>query len=219
MRRLAPRLDDVVLAAERLQAPAPYGQSSAYDHDEMDCRVEGCPNVARYKAAQVCGVHYSRFRRTGTFDGRPVTNLCLQCGAALIRDGKRGGRLYCSPRCEARYRRRVSDEPMTCLLCGAQRIARGDAIWCSRKCASRAGNLRFHYGLDVDEYRAILTAQGYACAICKRSFAEVVPHVDHDHASGRVRGVLCAPCNFALGSFQDDPKRLASALAYLAAQE
>lgn len=63
-----------------------------------------------------------------------------------------------------------------------------------------------------------MSVQDGLCAICK---APETPepkgnlHVDHDHTSGRVRGLLCFPCNAGLGSFKDDIERLEAAIEYL----
>lgn len=72
-------------------------------------------------------------------------------------------------------------------------------------------------GLSLEEYEAKWTAQGSACAICgrqpkpgQRRYA-----VDHDHKSGRVRGILCWFCNRGLGYFMDRPWVLDVAAAYL----
>lgn len=56
--------------------------------------------------------------------------------------------------------------------------------------------------------------QGGVCAVC---FDPLGPdaHVDHDHESGLVRGLLCRSCNLGLGNFKDDPVRLAAAADYL----
>jgi hypothetical protein len=58
----------------------------------------------------------------------------------------------------------------------------------------------------------MIEAQGGLCAICRRRPAV---HVDHDHAFDVVRGVLCFPCNAALGQLQDDPQLFRNAIDYL----
>lgn len=58
----------------------------------------------------------------------------------------------------------------------------------------------------------MLAGQDGRCAICRT--AEAV-HVDHDHTTGQVRGMLCFPCNAALGQLGDRPEVLRRALSYL----
>jgi len=60
----------------------------------------------------------------------------------------------------------------------------------------------------------LLAEQGGLCAICREAPAA---HVDHDHATGRVRGLLCFNCNGALGQFRDRPDLMLRAYAYLTA--
>ncbi|MFJ6757867.1 endonuclease VII domain-containing protein [Streptomyces sp. NPDC091273] len=62
---------------------------------------------------------------------------------------------------------------------------------------------------DRDE---LIAAQGEVCAICQEGLAE---HVDHDHQTGKVRGVLCFSCNAALGQFKDRPDVMRRAAAYV----
>jgi hypothetical protein len=73
-----------------------------------------------------------------------------------------------------------------------------------------------------EEGRRIFDAQNGKCAICNESLGDLkndrVPSeakLDHDHETGRIRGVLCDKCNRGLGFFKDDPKRLRDAVAYL----
>jgi hypothetical protein len=67
------------------------------------------------------------------------------------------------------------------------------------------------YGIDNAQLAWMVLQQG-GCAICGSPKAT---HVDHDHRTGRVRGVLCFNCNNALGHFDDDPRVLAAAADYL----
>jgi hypothetical protein len=73
------------------------------------------------------------------------------------------------------------------------------------------------YGLTPADKQAILWAQHDACAICGYEFGQKLGdfHVDHCHATGRVRGFLCDRCNRGLGYFRDTPEFLLTAAAYL----
>lgn len=88
--------------------------------------------------------------------------------------------------------------------------------------SGRAAHLRSAYGLSVEDYEALLAEQGGRCAICGRPPRGVhrggrpqVLAVDHDHVTGRVRGLLCSPCNSALGRLGDTPEALERVLGYL----
>jgi hypothetical protein len=71
--------------------------------------------------------------------------------------------------------------------------------------------------VTVEEYEQLLLDQRYACAICKTpadQFQRAL-HVDHDHVTGKVRGLLCVRCNTGLGCFKDSTENLVEALHYL----
>lgn len=70
------------------------------------------------------------------------------------------------------------------------------------------------YGITVQQYDAMREAQANLCAIC--SCEMKVACIDHCHTDGRVRGLLCQPCNTGLGFFKEDPENLARAIQYLA---
>lgn len=54
------------------------------------------------------------------------------------------------------------------------------------------------------------------CEICGVGFPEKRGrHIDHDHSSGAVRGLLCRACNIGLGNFKDDTAAMTAAIAYL----
>lgn len=72
--------------------------------------------------------------------------------------------------------------------------------------------LRREYGISLEEYERMLRRQDGACAICGNGGKL---HVDHCHASGRIRGLLCGSCNRALGLFKDNVGNLATAIVYL----
>jgi hypothetical protein len=85
---------------------------------------------------------------------------------------------------------------------------------------ARMWKLQKNYGITIEQYDAMLEAQGGVCAICKRppkggNTSSKNLNVDHDHKTGERRGLLCNDCNPALGKFQDSPQLLRAAAAYL----
>lgn len=88
------------------------------------------------------------------------------------------------------------------------------------KISDRRFGLRKKFGLTLEAYEAMVAAQGDRCLICRRNFDQSSTAtracVDHDHATGAIRGVLCGNCNTGLGVFGDDPERMRSAIEYLA---
>lgn len=90
-----------------------------------------------------------------------------------------------------------------------------------RKEAFKGYELKKRFGMDMEQYAALLKDQGGVCAICHQpetlvlcgSVASLA--VDHCHAGGQVRGLLCRSCNTALGMFRDDTTTMKRAIAYL----
>lgn len=87
--------------------------------------------------------------------------------------------------------------------------------------------LKRRYGLTHEEYEAMLSRQNGCCAICKKP--ETIDNtrrgkpsrlaVDHCHATGKVRGILCSACNRGIAAFRDDAELLQRAIDYIKCQE
>ena len=86
----------------------------------------------------------------------------------------------------------------------------------------RASKLRCQYGLTVEEYQQMLESQGFVCSICEspETVTDIKGNlkslcVDHNHSTGKVRGLLCDSCNRGLGFLKDSRQVLSNALIYL----
>ena len=82
----------------------------------------------------------------------------------------------------------------------------------------RYRQVRWIYGLSKQEYDELVFRQSNACAICFSTFDGRLPkdiHVDHDHVTEKVRGLLCGNCNRFIGIAKDSIERLNSAIEYL----
>lgn len=141
---------------------------------------------------------------------------CEQCGTSLA--VKRTDARFCSIGCandhhnaEMAAARRADRKP--CAHCG-EPIPLHAKRFCSKEC-SLAHRRPEKYGLTRDKLAALLDQHG-VCAICGTDqWGAKGPQVDHDHETGKVRGVLCRRCNLALGNLDDDADRLRAALEYL----
>jgi hypothetical protein len=72
--------------------------------------------------------------------------------------------------------------------------------------------LKGEYGISLNDYQEMLTSQNGLCAICGNNDRL---NVDHDHATKRIRGLLCNNCNLAIGYMRDSVASLRSAIKYL----
>lgn len=124
---------------------------------------------------------------------------CPSCGQLLPtsdfprnRSSRNGLASYCKP-CHTRIGRETK-----------QRLYGG----------TRHYHLLRRYGISAAQADEMVDAQGGLCAICRERPAE---HVDHDHVTGVVRGMLCFNCNGGLGQFRDRMDLLQAAIEYLQA--
>ena len=85
----------------------------------------------------------------------------------------------------------------------------------ARRDKYRAVQYKNSYGLTIAEYDELLVRQDGKCAICKLPPDKKRLCIDHDHKTGKVRGLLCDRCNLLLGRVYDDCSILSSAIEYL----
>lgn len=200
------------------------------------CTVDGCTKVVTGNG--LCQNHYMRMRRNGTLEpkrGRPKPP-CSMCGAPSAYVG-----LCLRHYHEARRRERgpLLHPGRECRWCLAEIPATRNAraIYCSHECKVNSINQRhrehpgyternrhYHFvkywatfGVTLDDYNRLLAEQNGRCAICETDDpgGRGAFHVDHDHETGQIRGLLCNECNIGLGKFGDDPARLRAAADYL----
>ena len=81
------------------------------------------------------------------------------------------------------------------------------------KLVARKNNLKKYYGLTYEEYIQKIESQGNKCAICSNIMENA--YVDHNHATGQVRDLLCAKCNLCLGTIEKSPYLITSMTDYL----
>lgn len=137
-------------------------------------------------------------------DGTP----CTKCG--VVDRYLNGG---CRP-CDVEKSRRRGEQSKACPTCGE--VNRTELGKC-RPCTRARLRLR-KYGLSLGAFEAKLKSQKHLCGACGTSLADLPPkevHIDHDHATGVIRDILCHACNTAIGLLGDSPTRALKVAKYL----
>jgi len=156
-----------------------------------------------------------------------MTKVCafVLCGKEFTADKYNGARRkFCSARCKAYYynvangnttldtaRSAYNGSPhieLICRMCLSAFFVSsliGNPKYCSEKCSNRAGQLSIKYKLNPEQYRALIQAQRGLCAICQQPNELFV---DHNHVTGRVRGLLCNACNVSMAMFDAHKERV-----------
>lgn len=187
----------------------PKGQ---YERLVKECSVEGC--VEKHLAKGLCHLHYHRLRNTG-FTGDPIrysdaapegSRTCVKCSTVKtlenFRHSVRDGKEYWA---------------RTCKLCERS----GAKKWQTENperfnYLQKRGVFKRAYGeRGVELYELRISGKG-ACENCGDS--ENL-HIDHNHVTGEVRGLLCHRCNTALGLLKEDTERIEGLVRYLNSYE
>ena len=99
------------------------------------------------------------------------------------------------------------------------RIAEQNKAYRETRKHTRSAKLREKlYGLTEEAFSSMIIEQDFCCPVCERQLDPKgyrTVHVDHDHESGKVRGILCSNCNVGIGHPREDPAIMLRAIAYL----
>ena len=173
--------------------------------DAFDTSKDGAQG--RAARCKECRREYNRAAYYRTRDGAPglrpprprgQPKACRDCGEVQ------------EPEAFYRSARSADGRSSYCKPCHGVRVKASK----DKKGGSRDYHLRLRYGITAAEADAMREAQGGLCALCRERSAE---HVDHDHLTGKVRGMLCSCCNQGLGNFRDREDVMRAAIAYLQA--
>lgn len=164
----------------------------------LSCSVPECKKLSH--SSGLCNNHYRRMRLYGSYElpeGRtersdPNSDFKI-CSKCFIE----------KPRSEF-----YSNKTRRCKICFTEK--------------TRANRYIREYGITQEDYNLILEKQQFKCAICDTPSNDILKSgipknfaVDHDHESGRVRGLLCSNCNRGIGLLKDDCDLLHRAIEYL----
>ena len=159
--------------------------------------------------------------------GGQVAEICVRCGSIFrVKPGRRGKQRYCSQICAGAdpERRAAIAAAMRSRMARTDQSGVKNANWKGGRARDlqlkriatqeRAWRVQGLHFTEV-EYQALAEAQNRLCAICHGPSGVMRLHLDHDHETKEVRGLLCHTCNIGLGMFRDSVLLLEAATNYL----
>lgn len=128
-------------------------------------------------------------------------------------DGYCAACVECKKKASAEYRTKPEVVALSKVRSRKWREANPERFAATVRCAT----LRKKYGIDSKEYDRLFALQDNRCAICRGTSSKGYGrmHVDHNHKTGKIRGILCQACNVSLGKMSDSPALLRAAADYL----
>lgn len=213
-----------------------YGTSQLFQF----CVICGAAFVPLRRTTKTCSVDCSmqhrrrltRVARRGKYVPRPPRSagVCGACGTVV--PAPRSGPMpkWCEP-CKARkrdeqVRRQRHSAPRRCYKCNAPvpdanrqpgvAVCDGCRVDPRKRRIGHEQRRRLRkYGITQHEYERLLQRQGARCAACATDSPGAKGwNIDHDHRTGRVRGLLCMGCNTALGLLNEDPSVIRALASY-----
>jgi hypothetical protein len=197
------------------------------------CRAEFLPRARGGKPQVYCSPRCRQSVKTSRANYRKQPASMKRCAAEGCHHlfAPYRARIFCGDECKLRSRRCVtckqtmvgSPTPTqrTCRGCHAayKRRMREDPEFRIREVSAHR---RSKFGLEPEQYAEMHATQNGVCAICgqaetattKRGMVKTLA-VDHDHATGKIRALLCTGCNTGIGLLRDSPERLRDAAAYI----
>lgn len=178
-------------------------------HASLSATHKRCISCNQIRAAEYFFRH-KYITRTGIASTQ-FESSCKDCKYAARQQFRAKNAALCAERQReyyAKYKERIDTEHR--------------AYYQRHSSAIKVSQFKYHlweqYGLTIEQYEALVIAQDNRCKACgepeghprKRRL-----HVDHDHQTGEVRGLLCHHCNCALGHLHDDQSKVRGLLAYI----
>jgi hypothetical protein len=156
-----------------------------------------------------------------TNSSKSTIKLC-RCGELIFNGKTRCD--TCREKTVENNRKRVERNASKGLCgCGRDKPIEGESKCQVCKDSIYNARRKFHYGITSEQYQKIIREQNYSCSICNTKFSNesknTTAHIDHDHITNKVRGLLCGYCNCILGFSKDNTETLLNAIAYLTHHE
>lgn len=134
-----------------------------------------------------------------------LQSICKVCQAEATRKWYQENKEYCREKRYDRYKKNQERDNET-----VRRFLKKNPG------KTKEYHLRAKFGIEKEQFNKMLTEQNNSCDICNNEFTKtLLASVDHNHSSGKVRGLLCGQCNTGIGLLKENEQTLLNAIEYL----